>query len=68
MKKDVFENSSPTYLVMWSLEKCLRMWRKITSKQKEIKDQNNNSGNDRNTLKFFDELSACLRTQERTQQ
>ena len=41
-------------------EQCLRKWGKITSKQKEIEDHNNKSGNDKKTWKFYEELSKCL--------
>ena len=41
-------------------EQCLRKWGKITSKQKEIEDHNNKSGNDKKTWKLYNELSKCL--------
>ena len=63
-KKDVFEKiaeqftKAPGRLVTG--EHCLRKWRKITSKQKEIEDHNNKSRNDKKTWKFYEELSECL--------
>ena len=41
-------------------EQCIRQRGKITSKQKEIEDHNNKSGNNKNSWKFYEELSACL--------
>ena len=41
-------------------EQCMRKWGKITSKQKEIEDHNNKSGNDKRSWKFYEELFECL--------
>lgn len=63
-KKDVFEKIAEQFTKISSRvvtgEQCMRKWGKITSKQKEIEDHNNKSGNDKKTWKFYDELSGCL--------
>lgn len=41
-------------------DQCIRKWNKMVSKQKEIEDHNNKSGNDRKTWKYYDDLSKCL--------
>ena len=41
-------------------DQCMRKWSKMVTKQKEIQDHNNKSGNDRKTWKYFEELSQCL--------
>ena len=41
-------------------EQCLRKWGKIVSKQKEIEDYNNKSGNSIKSWKFYEELAHCL--------
>ena len=38
----------------------MRKWSNLLSNQKEVKDYNNKSGNDRKSWKFYDELSQCL--------
>ena len=39
---------------------CIRMRGKLTSKQKEIEDHNNKTGNVKCTWKFYEELTACV--------
>ena len=41
-------------------EQCMRKWSKLLTKQKEVEDHNNKSGNDRKSWKFYNELSQCL--------
>ena len=38
----------------------MRKWCNLLAKQKEVEDHNNESGNDRKSWKFYDELSMCL--------
>ena len=63
-KKDVFEKIAEQFTKISGRvvtgEQCMRKWGKITSKQKEIEDHNNKSGNDKKTRRFYDELSGCL--------
>ena len=62
--KDIFDkiatefNTKSSRVV--SREECMRKWWKIVSKQKEIEDHNNKTGNDKKSWKFYDELSQCL--------
>ena len=39
---------------------CIRKRGKLTSKQKEIEDHNNKTGNVKCTRKFYEELTACV--------
>ena len=63
-KKDVFEKIAEQFTKtsgrLVSGEQCMRKWGKITSKQKEIEDHNQKTGNSKKTWKFYDELSECL--------
>ena len=59
-KKDVFEKIAEQFTKtsgrLVSGEQCMRKWGKITSKQKEIEDHNQKTGNSKKTWKFYDEL------------
>ena len=61
MKKDIFDKIATEFNTKSSCvvsgEQCTRKWGKIFSKQKEIQDHNNKTGNDK---KSYDELSQCL--------
>ena len=63
-KKDVFVKIAELFTKasgrLVTGEHCLGKWGKITSKQKEIEDHNNKSGNDKKTWEFYGELSECL--------
>lgn len=63
-KKEVFEKIAEQFTKtsgrLVSGEQCMRKWGKIASKQKEIEDHNQKTGNSKRTWKFYDELSECL--------
>lgn len=64
-KKEVFEKIAEQFNTKTSGrlvtgEQCMRKWGKITSNQKEIKDQNKKTCNNEKSRKFYDELSECL--------
>lgn len=52
-----FNNQSD---VMVTGDQCMRKWIKLESRFKEIEDHNNHTGNDKKTMKFYEELSECL--------
>ena len=64
MKKEVFdeivEQFTATSGQLVTGEQCIRKWSKLLTKQKEVEDHNNKSGNDRKSWKFYNELSQCL--------
>ena len=41
-------------------EQCLRKWKKMESKQKEVEDNNNKTGNAKKTWKFHKEMEECI--------
>lgn len=41
-------------------DQCSRKWTKLTTKQKEVSDHNNKSGNDKKTWKFCTEMEECI--------
>ena len=63
-KKQVFQKIAEQFTMSsgWKVtgDQCLRKWGKLICKQKAIEDHNNQSGNDRKTWRFYDELSQCL--------
>ena len=63
-KKDIFEKIAKAFNEkskrIVSGEQCMRKWNKMVTRQKEIQDHNNKSGNDRKTWKYYEELSQCL--------
>ena len=63
-KKDIFERIAEAFTKESGRrvtgEQCLRKWGKLVSKQKEIEDHNNKSGNCKKSWKFYEELAQCL--------
>ena len=41
-------------------DQCMRKWTKLENKFKETEDHNNQTGNDKRKIKFYDELSECI--------
>jgi len=41
-------------------DQCLRKWNKLESNFKKVEDHNKKTGNDKKTMKYFDQLQACI--------
>ena len=39
---------------------CLRKWNELESSFKKVEDHNKKTGNDKKTMKYFDQLQACI--------
>ena len=63
-KKDVFDKIAKAFNEKSkrtvSGEQCMRKWNKMVTRQKDVQDHNNKSGNSRKTWKYYDELSQCF--------
>ena len=49
----------PTVLMVTG-DQCMRKWTKLENKFKETEDHNNQTGNDKRKIKFYDELFECI--------
>lgn len=63
-KKKVFEKIAEEFNrtsdVVVSGDQCLRKWKKLDLKQKEIEDNNSRTGREKKTWKFHKEMEDCL--------
>ena len=63
-KKVIFEQIASTFNAKSDVkvtgEQCMRKWVKLENKFKEVEDHNKITGNDRKTMKFYDDMSACI--------
>ena len=41
-------------------DQCLRKWNKLESNFKKVEDHNKKTGNDKKTMKYFDQLQECI--------
>ena len=63
-KKSVFDKIAAEFNkhadIKVSGEQCLRKWKKLESKQKEIEDNNKRTGRAHKTWKFHKEMEQCI--------
>lgn len=63
-KKKVFDKIAEEFNrvsdVVVSGDQCFRKWKKLESKQKEIEDNNSQTGREKKTWKFHKEMEDCL--------
>ena len=63
-KRDIFSRIAFSFNkqseLMVTGDQCMRKWIKLENKFKEIEDHNNQTGNNKKTMKHYDELSECI--------
>lgn len=45
---------------MVTADQCLRKWKKLESKQKEVEDNNSKTDRTKKTWKFYEEMKECV--------
>ena len=53
-----FHKQSNTKMVTG--DQCLRKWNKLESTFKKVEDHNKKTGNNKKTMKYYDEIQACI--------
>ena len=63
-KREIFSRIANSFnrqsKLMVTGDQCMRKWTKMENKFKETEDHNNQMGNDKRKMKFYDELSECI--------
>lgn len=63
-KKKIFEKIAQEFNLHSELivtaDQCLRKWKKLESKQKEVEDNNSKTGRAKKTWKYYQEMEECV--------
>ena len=60
-KREIFSRIAYSFnRLMVTGDQCMQKWTKLENKFKETEDHNNQTGNDKRKIKFYDELSECI--------
>lgn len=64
-KRDVFSKIAFSFnkqsnTKMVTGDQCLRKWSKLESTFKKVEDHNKKTGNNKKTMKYYDEIQACI--------
>ena len=63
-KKKIFEKIAQEFNLhsdlIVTVDQCLRKWKKLESKQKEVEDNNSKTGRAKKTWKYYQEMEECV--------